>query len=281
VNGYAVLDRTWKKGDRVELDLPVEPIWIECDPRVSDNVGRLAIQRGPIVYCAEFADQADRTVLDRVVAKGDRVLAKWHDELGGYVGLTTDSRYAQRVDGEIKTAKEEVPLKLIPYYAWAHRGQGQMAVWLASDPKVAWPAPAKTIVFMSKVSSSGGERIGALRDQLEPKTSNDHSVPFFHWWPKKGTTEWVEFAFDGPQEISEVSVYWFEDEGIGECRLPKAWRAFYRDGTAWKPVEAASYPILKDAFSKLAFSKVNATGLRIEVDQPARFATGIHEVVIR
>lgn len=281
IHGYFSIQRTWKKGDRVELELPMNPIWVRSNPKVSDNVGRVAVQRGPIVYCAEFADQETKSVLDRVVESGDLLTAKWHDDLGGYMGLTTQSRIAQRTDDGIKVAKTEIPLNLIPYYVWAHRGPGQMAVWLAADPNVAWPAPAKTIAYTSKIATSGGERPAAMADQLEPKTSNDHGVPFFHWWPKKGTTEWVEFRFAEPSEVSSVKVYWFEDEGIGECRLPKAWRVLYREGDAWKPVEGAEYPVAKDRFTEASFKKVRASGIRIEVDLPPRFSTGIHEVVIR
>ena len=58
----------------------------------------------------------------------------------------------------------------------------------------------------------------------------------FHWWPKKSTTEWGEYTFAKPVTISDTAVYWFDDTGEGECRVPVAWRVLYKDGSEWKPV---------------------------------------------
>ena len=67
-----------------------------------------------------------------------------------------------------------------------------------------------------------GEKImfQAVNDQLEPKSSIDHDVPFYHWWPHKGTTEWIQFEWDDKHELSSVKVYWFDDTGRGGCRSP-------------------------------------------------------------
>jgi hypothetical protein len=69
-------------------------------------------------------------------------------------------------------------------------------------------------------------------------TPRDGAGGFFHWWPEKGTTEWVAYELAAPASVSEVEVYWLDDTGSGECRLTASWRVLYKDGEEWKPVEA-------------------------------------------
>lgn len=153
-----------------------------------------------------------------------------------------------------------------------------MAVWLAAEVNAAKPLPAPTIAHTSKVTVSGGGAISALTDQLEPRSSIDHSNPFFHWWPRKGTLEWVQYEFKKPEKVSVAEIYWFDDTGIGECRLPKSWRLLYREGDAWKPVAARDpYGVTKDVYNKVTFDAVTTDALRLEVQLPDRFSAGIHE----
>src|SRR5215813_2950050 len=93
-------------------------------------------------------------------------------------------------DGKI--AKAEQDFTAIPYYAWANRGRGEMLVWLPNAEASAKPLPLPTIASTSRVRTSGGQNPRAINDQEEPRSSGDESNSFFHWWPKKGTTEWVE-----------------------------------------------------------------------------------------
>ena len=124
--GYAVLARTWKPGDVVTLDLPMEPRRVVADDRVADDRGRVALERGPIVYCAEGADNGG-SVLGLALADDAAVQAKPRPDL--LKGLTVLETTAHAADG---TAR---PLVAIPYYAWSHRGPGEMAVWLRRGAK--------------------------------------------------------------------------------------------------------------------------------------------------
>ena len=118
----------------------------------------------------------------------------------------------------------------------------------------------------------------ALSDQREPKSSNDHSNRFLHWWPKKGTTEWVQYEFAKPTKVSAVEVYWFDDTGIGECRLPASWKLLYRDGKEWKEVgHPSGYGCEGNKYNRTTFDAVETTALKLEVQLPAKFAAGIHE----
>ncbi len=117
--GYFTIERTWKKGDVVEVDLEMAPRTVTAHEKVEADRGCIAVERGPIVYCAEFADN-DLGVRD-VVLSGKpqfRVVEK-PALLNGITMLLTEVR--------------SQTLSLIPYYAWNHRGVGEMAVWLRQD----------------------------------------------------------------------------------------------------------------------------------------------------
>jgi uncharacterized protein len=121
--------------------------------------------------------------------------------------------------------------------------------------------------------------VTASPSRRSPLTVNDGDVSTsFDWWPKKGTTEWVEYAFQKPSSISTAEVYWFDDTGDGEVRVPASWRILYRDGDQWKPVEnASSYGVEKDKYNKLKFKPVITTALRLEVTMQPNWSAGVEE----
>ncbi len=128
--GYAALQREWRAGDEVELDLPMPVRRVAANERVEADEGRVALQRGPLVYCLEWADNRG-VKLHELALPGDVLLsAEFAPELlGGVVvikGLATS--VSQDDDGlQIKT---EQPFTAIPYYSWANRGSGEMMVWI-------------------------------------------------------------------------------------------------------------------------------------------------------
>jgi hypothetical protein len=131
-------------------------------------------------------------------------------------------------------------------------------------------------------SSRAGRDPRAVNDQSEPRSSRDGTSSFFHWWPEKGSTEWVEYAFEAPSRVSGVEVYWFDDTGSGECRVPASWRVLYKDGEEWKPVaNAGPYGVEKDRYNTVAFEPVTTSGLRLEVVLPPEWSAGIQEWKVR
>jgi hypothetical protein len=278
--GFARITRRWRKGDVVELRLPMPVRRVLAHEKVLDDQGRVALERGPIVYCAEGVDNPDGHVLNLVLPDDSRLSAEYRaDMLNGIAVIRGKAHVVKRrLDGTPELLDEAVDLTAIPYYAWCHRGRSQMAVWLAREIGAAKPLPAPTIAHASRVTVSRGGSIAALTDQLEPRSSIDHSNPYFHWWPRKGTLEWVQYDFRKSEEISVAEVYWFDDTGIGECRLPESWRILYIDGDDWKPVKNLEpYGVEKDRYNRVKFQSVRTDGLRLEVQLPEKFSAGIHE----
>jgi len=275
--GYAPIARAWKKGDLVEVVLPMPVHRVLANPNVKADAGRAAVERGPLVYCAEGADEGG--AVGNLVLDGKAALkaAAKPDLLNGVTVITGEATAYRYKAGQLVSEKK--PLTLIPYYAWAHRGKGEMEVWFATEPGTARPVPEPTLASTAKVTcSAGGKGVEAVHDLYDPTGSNDHDRGYLHWWPKKGTTEWVQYDFAAPTALSETSVYWFDDTGEGECRVPASWTALYRDGDKWLPVKSAGpYGTAKDAFNTVKFAPVTATALRLEIKLPDKFSAGIQE----
>jgi len=275
--GFLPLERSWKAGDTVEISLPLEPRQVLANEKVKDDNGLVAVERGPIVYCAEWADNQGR-VSNLLLPVGASLQAEYKsDLLGGVVTIKAEGKAFKVEKGKVKSETREITL--IPYYAWAHRGRGEMAVWLAREEARVKPAPEPSLASKARVEASEGAR-GArfVNDQYEPENSNDHSVGYLHWWPKKGTTEWVSYEWSSPVKISEVAVYWFDDTGEGECRVPASWKLYYKKGSDWVEVKSkGAYGVEKDKYNVVKFSPVTTTALKLELKMQKDFSAGLQE----
>lgn len=278
-DGYYTIDRKWKKGDKVEVHFDMEPRTVVANNKVEADRGRIAVERGPIVYCAEFPDN-DFEVLSAFMNQNPKFTEKYSsDKLYGIVELSTDAQVLSYDDKGRLTSKD-VKLNMIPYYAWNHRGRGQMAVWLPQQLNAARPVMPPTKASKSKVIVSGeSSSVSSLTDGLVPKDENDRSMPYYHWWPKQGTTEWVVYEFPETQSVGSSTVYWYDDGPWGGCRVPKSWKIYYKDQTGkWQPVTGvAKYPTVKGGANRVEFDIVNTDGLKLEVVLPDDNSTGIFE----
>jgi uncharacterized protein len=133
--GYATIEREWNKGDVVNLVLPMEVKKVVAHERVKENVNRVAIERGPLVYCVEHADNGGRAM--NFILPDDSKCTTQFDAglLGGVVTIESEASLISITnDGKtIETVKGKI--KAIPYNAWANRGQGEMQVWLVRKAK--------------------------------------------------------------------------------------------------------------------------------------------------
>lgn len=141
-DGYQVIERKWKKGDVVKIHFDMEARIVEANDQVREDRGKIAVERGPLVYCAEWADNSFNVLNASVStdAQFDIVPAKLTVDGRDYSfnALETDAK--ENYTGNPQHMRN-VRLRLIPYYAWAHRGNGNMEVWLTrSNPK---PVPMR------------------------------------------------------------------------------------------------------------------------------------------
>ena len=275
-SGYAKLERRWKSGDTIELDLPMPVRRVTANGRVRDDDGRVALERGPLVYCAEWPDNGGNA-LNLLMTDDAEFKSEFRpDLLNGIQVLTGKISALTRRDGSHSAEIAIHDLVAIPYYAWANRGMGEMAVWIPSRPDRAWlrPTPPDPI---GRVTASGGmekkatgyndqnDDLCAVFDGFEPLSSADESYLYYRMRPPVGKTAWVEYGFKAPTEISSSEIYFVDDRRF--CRLPESWRILYKDGGAWKPVKnREAYGVSKDTFNRVAFDPIRTVAVRIEVE---------------
>src|SRR5579862_918698 len=137
-NGYAKLTREWKAGDTVELDMPMPVRRVLANPKVKDDAGLVALERGPMVYCVEWPDNRGHA-LNIAAPDQEPLRAEFRKDLLNGVTVITGSNFTA-----------------IPYYGWANRGMGEMNVWLprTADKIVTLPTPLPSNI--AQVQSSGG-----------------------------------------------------------------------------------------------------------------------------
>jgi hypothetical protein len=290
--GYARIERAWTKGDSVELTFPMPVEKVIARDELADDRGMVALQRGPLVYCAEGIDNGGKVFNLLVPDSAEFQFEFRHSLLYGIGTLTGKVQALSRGPDRVSISRRDQNLTAIPYYAFANRQSGEMAVWLArQESKVELP-PGPTIASTSKATSSvgngtiadnypghklptvaqrlypntqdGSGDIRAIYDQFEPVNSLDGSSYYLRLHPQSGDRAWVQYDFAKPARISSVDVYWKDDKQY--CPLPKAWRLLYKEEGQWKPIAAkGSFGVEKDKFNSVAFESVTTSGLRMEI----------------
>jgi hypothetical protein len=146
-NGYAAIDRTWKKNDVLEVELPMEVRKVVANEKVKDDIGKLALQKGPIIYCAEWVDNNGKASNIIVPANTNFTPNYKPGLLNGVEVLTAQAPVINISNNQVATTQQTITA--IPYYAWANRGKGEMTIWfpqMISDIEViAAPVDTKII----------------------------------------------------------------------------------------------------------------------------------------
>lgn len=272
---YIEISRSWKKGDTIELDFPMDVRRIVANDNAEDDRGKVAFERGPIVFCLEGADQADHKVFNKYILDSAPVSAHFEQDLLNGVMVLEGSAKELQQDGEVK----DVKFRAIPYSTWNNRGGEQMEVWIANTPMAAVATPLPTIASKAQTFCNRGpiqndapetapvdSWAGGANDQWEPKRSSDTSKPYHYWWLKQGTTEAITYQFDQAYEVSNVQVYWLDfDHYDGNFRTPESWSLYYKDAKGeWQEVEGhTAYTVRKDCYNSVDFTPVKTTGLKI------------------
>jgi DUF1680 family protein len=282
-NGYFCINRTWKKGDVVRVHFDMEPRTVKANYKVEADRGRISVERGPIVYCAEWPDN-DFDVLSILMNREPKFeVVERPDLLYGLNQLTTDAQVLN-YDDNGRLVAEDVKLTLIPYYAWCHRGSGSMAVWLPQELTATRPTMPATLASVSKLdASTKTSSLKSIADRLVPKDEFDRSMPYYHWWPAQATTEWMTYEFPEPATIKSSTVYWFDDGPWGGCRVPKWWKIYYMDEAGeWQEVQNPDkYETVKGAANTVNFDPVTTKKVKLEVRQPDDNSAGLFEWEVR
>ncbi len=305
--GYVTIDRSWKAGDVIELNLPMPVRRIAAHEKVEADRDRVALQRGPIVYAAEWVDNPNGKTRNIVLPDANRLTTEFRaDLLNGVQVIKGRSLGLARTEAGAVT-KTEQDFMAIPYATWANRGRGQMNVWLARTEAAARPTPFPTVASTSTVAASQpaqgrGKNIRPIIDGEEPRNSAEAGSSF-DWWPIQGWSEacdaqpapaagqraqggrqcskgeWIEMTFAKPSSVSRSEIYWFDDEANkGGVRVPASWKLLYKDGDTWKPVETADpLATTKDAWNTVTFKPVTTTALRLELVMRPTVSAGVQE----
>jgi hypothetical protein len=268
-NGYAVISRTWKKGDMVSLELPMPAREVVADEKLKEDKELIAIQRGPVVFCAEGADN-DGKVLNLVFKEDAEYKASFDPAmLNGTEVIETTAKPMY--------ADNEIPVKLIPYYLWDNRGPSEMQVWLSTRKPASLPDSLIVINenagdFASTNYVSPWENVRSIYDLNIPQTSADKGPGAFGNWMAEGNTvgqwNWVQYDFHEDKTINSSEVYWWDDnQGI---TLPDSCYLSYWDNLSncFVPIPGTTFEkqkgsITPDQFNHMSFKTITTRKIRL------------------
>lgn len=283
--GFVKIKRTWKDGDKITLEIPMPLNRVLCNEKVAANRDRIAFEKGPLVYCFESCDNGGNIfdlVFEPEVVKLE-TKTKSNEKLKGAREIALDVVRMKR--GEDNSyEKETIEAVMVPYCVWGNRGDGQMQVWMARNESSADIPPKHTPATDAKVDSSFARhemqgRLHLVKDGRYPDRRNRNARQF-DWWGNQGTTEWIQYEFEEPETISKSCVYWFDDTGSGNCRIPLSWRLLYKDDEKWKEVvlkKPFRYGIEKDKLHEIEFEPITSNAMRLEVKLQEGFSGGLYE----
>jgi DUF1680 family protein len=276
--GYAEISRKWKNNDVVEIELPMPVRKVITNEKVENNRGKLALQRGPIVYCFEDKDNNDAWMFDNFVDVNAEVNSEYEaDLLGGIITLTLAA-------SKLETKREELTvqptkLKAIPYYTWNNRGKSNMLVWIATQKEKAITKPEPSVLDLAEAKASTNWAPG-LKDGFTPKSSDDTDKSYFYWWLKEGSEEWVEYTFEKPVTLSKSSVYWLNLNHYDvNYRVPYSWNLEYlTTAQKWKAVDTSDkYTTMLNQYNTIQFHPVKTKAIRLNAKLQNEHSSGILE----
>jgi hypothetical protein len=274
--GYAHFQKKWQKNDKISISIPMPVRKIVASEQVESDRGKMAYQRGPLLYCFEDKENNEDWMFDLYIPKNEEVHFQFEEELlGGIVSMTMNG-FELIVTNE-DTVIEQTIVKAIPYYTWNTRGPANMLVWMPV---------AKENVFtksgwskeMEATSSSSLKWIWGLNTGFDPKHSGDIDKIYYYFWQREGSEEWVQYDFVNPVTLSESRVYWLNlDHYDGNYRVPESWSLMVQDDNKhWMPVVTNDpYRIKLDKYNTVTFQPVETSAIRMKVKLQKNNSAGI------
>lgn len=226
--GFATIHRTWNDGDQIELVLEMPVRLNECSTKVKDNIDRLAITRGPLIYCAEGIDNegaVQRFFLENKSIESGVERIQSDDLFNGVPKLTLKTKSVEA---------DACEMKMIPYMDWNNRGNHSMIIWMPTSEKMAREQLERKLfdesLFGDVMTSSNyeGEIAENVCNGKRPQDSKDMTIP--RWSSVDSEKQFFEMVFPDQQKVERLGVFWAEDESLD---APESWTMEYYDGSAW------------------------------------------------
>jgi len=287
--GFATLQRTWSPGDKVVLNLPMPVRYSTCSPTVEANRDRVAITRGPLVYCAEEIDNGSEKVQRFFLpAPGEggeaTVDVVTGDPLNGVVGVSVPG---MEVAGDVSRAAR---IEMIPYHAWNNRGEASMIVWIPTTEALA----RKNMVSNLQASAGYGtvlathtcdeDSVAAVVDGQVPAKSSDRQFSRWTSRPFKDQRQDITVEFEESRSVSGISVFWCEDESDDALvKLPREWWVEFRNGDGpWEKMKKYVTDFYGLKLHRFNYVRpevaVSCDALRVCVLPQAGHCVGIHQI---
>lgn len=262
-----------------EWDIPMAATRVRSDPRVKATEGMVAFMRGPLVYAGEAVDNPGG--LDGLLVPAAAEIQERTDETGVPALKVRALRASDAVEG-LPFLPTVVELR--PYFMWANRRPSAMRVWWPEREDRIGARPDGSVTASASFVGHGDGLI-ALHDRQVPTRSADHDTPRFTFWPHKGgdgaVAEWVELRFASPRPVGRIGVYWFDDTGRGECRVPAACAVEVLRGSEWLDLAksgAGAIGVAPDTMNRVEFAAMMLDGVRLRITLQPGMSAGILEV---
>ena len=279
--GYVPVRRSWKAGDKVELELDMPVRYNVADERVEADVNRTCLTKGPILYCAEEPDNQDNPSL--IIMDGTSTEFKegqLEDGVMKGIPVISVNASAAKLNGTVSTTV----VNLIPYYSWNNRGDWKkMNVWFARDKETAVSyiptIPGKIVdVQATRIAD---DIYGPVDGQI-PSSSADESIPRWTSYNDLGLSQQYIIYLEEEQEIKSVKVYWHDNND--DVKIPASWTIDYHTDGEWKEFKPCSSDIFgtaKDQFNMVRPDHtVKADAIRLNIVAQKDACVGILETTI-
>ena len=258
-DGYIVLSRTWSEGDVISLSFGMEIKRTYTAEQVRDSSGYVAIMRGPLVYAAEAADNDFDLKLFTLPADAELHISHEENIVGGSDPFGLKNGVAIYGTGTVKSlsGEEQQEIRLIPYYAWNNRGNGQMRVYLNESND------EYDLVQFATASAS----YTSIWQELSSINDGDDSSFWCSWIEGSVKLDpWVQYDFETPVTVSGCVVNWMQDSA--GVRVPSGISIEYWDGEEWQPATPTNRwnDFFPSGENEYLFEPVTTTGIRMTMN---------------
>ncbi|MFJ2960631.1 RICIN domain-containing protein [Streptomyces sp. NPDC087270] len=298
--GYVAVNRTWTGGDTVTVTFPMAV----ATTTWTQNHDSLSVHRGPLTYALRigqnFLRHSDPSshwaeyqvfptsawnyglVPGTFTATSTGASGNPFTPDGTPVAMTAQAKAIPNWQADtqdvvttlqpspVDTSEPATTVTLIPMGAAALRITSFPTVGAGGRP---WQLPATPTASWC----FSGDTVNALNSAYTPSSSYDQSHPRFTWWDHTGSSEWVQYGYSAPVMVSGASVYWYDDTGHGQCRVPASWHVEYQAGDgSWQQVAGAGdYGTALDGFNSVAFTPVTTAAVRVVAQLAPGVSAGI------